>query len=61
MTIRTKFCLSILFHQLTRSQDPEVNLSLAHDIQLLIAFIGFPGKYYFFIALKCVVSALNIE
>ena len=55
MTICTKFCLSFLFHQLTRSPDPEVNLTLAHDIQLLIAFIGFPGKFKdtsFFIALN---------
>ena len=56
MTTNTKFCLSFLFHQLTRSSDPGVNLTLAHDIQLLIAFIGFPGKFKdtsFFIALNC--------
>ena len=55
MTTNTKFCLSFLFHQLTRSSDPGVNLTLAHDIQLLIAFIGFPGKFKdtsFFIALN---------
>ena len=56
MTTNTKFCLSFLFHQLTRSSDPGVNLTLAHDIQLLITFIGFPGKFKdtsFFIALNC--------
>ena len=59
MTTNTKFCLSFLFHQLTRSSDPGVNLTLAHDIQLLIAFIGFPGKFKdtsFFIALNCAGS-----